>query len=59
MNKTEQIIEDCPHFMYGCCQKYLDGDCSTHKSDLKIIRELQQEVQETMDNYVNKVKESE
>lgn len=52
MNKTEQIIEDCPHFMYGCCQKYLDGDCSTHKCDLKIIRELQQEVQETMDNYV-------
>lgn len=53
MNKTEQIIEDCPHFMYGCCQKYLDGDCSTHKCDLKIIRELQQEVQETKDNYVN------
>ncbi len=45
MDKTEEIIEDCPDFMYGCCQKYLDGDCSAHKCDLKIIRELQQELQ--------------
>lgn len=47
MSKTKcQIIEDCPDFMYGCCQKYLDGDCSAHKCDLKIIRELQQKLQE-------------
>lgn len=47
MDKTEcQIIEECPHFMYGNCQEYLDGDCSTHKCDLKIIRELQQKLQE-------------
>lgn len=45
MNKTEcQIIEDCPDFMQGCCQKYLDGDCSAHKCDLKIIRELESKV---------------
>ena len=52
MNKTEQIIEYCPHFMYGCCQKYLDGDCSAHKCDLKIIRELQQKLLEGLDYYV-------
>lgn len=47
MSETEcKIIEDCPDFMYGCCQKYLDGDCSAHKCDLKIIRELQQKLQE-------------
>lgn len=47
MNKTEcQIIEDCPDFIYGCCQKYLDGDCSAHKCDLKIIRELQHQLQD-------------
>lgn len=46
MSETKhQIIEDCPDFMYGCCQKYLDGDCSAHKCDLKIIRELQQKLQ--------------
>lgn len=45
MDKTEEIIEDCPDFMYGCCTKYLDGDCSAHKCDLKIIRELQQKLQ--------------
>ena len=46
MDKTKcQIIEDCPDFMYGCCQKYLDGDCSAYKCDLKIIRELQQKLQ--------------
>ena len=46
MSETEyQIIEDCPHFIYGCCQKYLNGDCSAHKCDLKIIRELQQKLQ--------------
>ena len=53
MNETEcQIIEDCPDFMYGCCQKYLDGDCSAHKCDLKIIRELQQELQEARNSYI-------
>lgn len=47
MSETKyQIIEDCPDFMHGCCQKYLDGDCSAHKCDLKIIRELQQKLQE-------------
>ena len=45
MDKTEQIIEDCPDFMYGCCQKYLDGDCSAHKCDLKIIRELESKLE--------------
>ena len=46
MSETEyQLIEDCPDFMYGCCQKYLDGDCSAHKCDLKIIRELEQKIQ--------------
>ena len=45
MSETEcQIIVDCPDFMYGCCQKYLDGDCSAHKCDLKVIRELQQKL---------------
>lgn len=45
MDKIEcQIIEDCPDFMYGSCQKYLDGDCSAHKCDLKIIIELQQKL---------------
>ena len=46
MSETEcQIIGDCPDFMYRCCQKYLYGDCSAHKCDLKIIRELQQKLQ--------------
>ena len=61
MNKTEcQIIEDCPNFMYGCCQKYLDGDCSAHKCDLKIIRELKKTVEkiedrvQDLDNYSEK-----
>ena len=52
MNETEyQIIEDCPNFMYGCCQKYLDGDCSAHKCDLKIIRELEQKLQAKEQEY--------
>ena len=61
MNKTEcQIIEDCPNFMYGCCQKYLDGDCSAHKCDLKIIRELKKTLEkiedrvQDLDNYSEK-----
>ena len=70
MNKTEcQIIEDCPDFMYGCCQKYLDGDCSAHKCDLKIIREQEckvlaldarvKEYNELVDKYKAKEQECE
>lgn len=40
----KQIIEDCPHFILGCCQEYLDGVCENHKCDLKIIRELEQKL---------------
>lgn len=42
---ANQIIEDCPNFIGGCCQEYLDGDCSAHKCDLKILRELQEQLQ--------------
>lgn len=38
-------MEDCPHFIFGCCQEYLDGDCSAHRCDLKIIRELKEKLQ--------------
>lgn len=57
---TEEIIEDCPDFMYGCCQKYLDGDCSAHKCDLKIIRGLKKKLEriedrvQDLDNYSEK-----
>lgn len=61
MSETEcQIIEDCPHFIFGCCQKYLDGDCSAHKCDLKIIRELKKKLEkiedrvQDLDNYSEK-----
>jgi hypothetical protein len=40
------IIEDCPHFIGGCCQEYLDGVCENHKCDLKIIRELEQKLKD-------------
>ena len=40
----KQIIEDCPHFIGGCCQEYLDGVCENHKCDLKIIREFEQKL---------------
>lgn len=46
MNKNEnQAIESCPFFMNGRCQKYFDGDCSAHICDLKVIRELEQQLQ--------------
>ena len=61
MSETEyQIIEDCPDFMYGCCQKYLDGDCLAHKCDLKIIRGLKKKLEriedrvQDLDNYSEK-----
>jgi hypothetical protein len=41
MTDKQIIIEDCPHFIGGCCQEYLDGVCENHKCDLKIIRELE------------------
>lgn len=56
----EEIIEDCPDFMYGCCQKYLDGDCSAHKCSLKIIRGLKKKLEiiedrvQDLDNYSEK-----
>lgn len=46
MDKTGcQILKECPYFIYGCCQKDLLGDCSAHKCDLEIIRELDQKLQ--------------
>lgn len=57
---TEEIIEDCPDFMYGSCQKYLDSDCSAHKCDLKIILELKKKLEriedrvQDLDNYSEK-----
>ena len=44
MTDKQIIIEDCPHFIGGCCQEYLDGVCENHKCDLKIIRELEQKL---------------
>ena len=44
MTDKQIIIDDCPHFISGCCQEYLDGVCENHKCDLKIIRELEQQL---------------
>ncbi len=44
MTDKQIIIDDCPHFIGGCCQEYLDGVCENHKCDLKIIRELEQQL---------------
>ena len=44
MTDKQIIIEDCPNFIGGCCQEYLDGVCENHKCDLKIIRELEQKL---------------
>lgn len=41
MTDKQIIIEDCPYFIGGNCQEYLDGVCENHKCDLKIIRELE------------------
>lgn len=61
MNETEcQIIEECPNFICGYCSKYLDGDCSAHKCDLKIIRKLKKKLEriedrvQDLDNYSEK-----
>ena len=40
----KQIIDDCPYFIGGNCQEYLDGVCENHKCDLKIIRELEEKL---------------
>ena len=44
MTDKQIIIEDCPNFIGGCCQEYLDGVCENHKCDLKIIRELEEKL---------------
>ena len=44
MTDKQIIIEDCPYFIGGNCQKYLDGVCENHKCDLKIIRKLEQKL---------------
>lgn len=44
MTDKQIIIEDCPYFVGGNCQEYLDGVCKNHKCDLKIIRELEQKL---------------
>lgn len=44
MEDKQIIIEDCPYFIGGNCQEYLDGVCENHKCDLKIIRELEQKL---------------
>ena len=44
MTDKQIVIEDCPYFIGGCCQEYLDGVCENHKCDLKIIRELEQKL---------------
>ena len=44
MTDKQIIIEDCPYFIGGNCQEYLDGVCENHKCDLKIIRELEQQL---------------
>ena len=46
MENNYEIIEDCPNFINKCCQEYLDGDCSSHKCDLKVIKELEQKILE-------------
>lgn len=57
MTDKQIIIEDCPHFIGGCCQEYLDGICENHKCDLKIIRELEQQLDKLKaerDSYIDK-----
>ena len=49
MTDKQIIIEDCPYFIGGNCQEYLDGVCENHKCDLKIIRELKQTLTEIKD----------
>ena len=44
MTDKQIIIKDCPYFIGGCCQEYLDGVCENHKCDLKIIRELEEKL---------------
>lgn len=44
MTDKQIIIEDCPYFIGGNCQEYLDGVCENHKCNLKIIRELEQKL---------------
>lgn len=44
MSDKQIIIEDCPYFIGGNCQEYLDGVCENHKCDLKIIRELEEKL---------------
>ena len=44
MTDKQIIIEDCPYFVNGVCMEYLDGACENHKCDLKIIRELEQQL---------------
>ena len=45
MTDKQIIIEDCPYFVNGVCMEYLDGACENHKCDLKIIRELEEQLQ--------------
>ena len=64
MTDKQIIIEDCPHFIGGCCQEYLDGACENHKCDLKIIRELEQQLKakeqecEELKKIINEAKNS-
>ena len=44
MTDKQIIIDDCPYFIGGNCQEYLDGVCENHKCDLKIIRELEEKL---------------
>jgi vacuolar-type H+-ATPase subunit I/STV1 len=64
MTDKQIIIEDCPYFIGGCCQEYLDGVCENHKCDLKIIRELEQQLKhkeqecEELKKIINEAKNS-
>jgi vacuolar-type H+-ATPase subunit I/STV1 len=64
MTDKQIIIEDCPYFIGGNCQEYLDGVCENHKCDLKIIRELEQKLKakeqecEELKKIINEAKNS-